>query len=102
MTKQVQINGKGYPVSFGFAALMTFTDQTGLSLNELDKLGDNMALSDALAMMWAGLKDGARKEKQAFSLTIEDVADMLDDDQEALGKVLEVFADSFGEKQPGK
>jgi ABC-type transporter Mla subunit MlaD len=102
MTKQIQINGKAYPVSFGFAALMTFTDATGLTLSDLDQLGENMGLSSAVAMMWAGLKDGARKEKQPFSLSLEDVADLLDGDQDALARVLEVFADSFGEKQPGK
>ena len=102
MTKQVTINGKGYPVSFGFAALMTFTDQTGLTLDELNTLGEQITLSTAVALMWAGLKDGARKEKLDFLLTLEDVADLIDEDGDALGNVLEVFASSFGDNEPGK
>jgi len=95
MTKQVTINGAYYPVKFGFSALISFTDAAGLALEDLENLGDGMTLGTALTLVWAGLKDGARKEKQPFDLTVEDVADLIDDDQEAINNVLELFAKSF-------
>mgnify|MGYP003133229946 CR=1 FL=1 len=87
----VFINGKDYPVKYGFAALRAFTDKTNMSLGELSSLGENMTISQAIALVWAGLKDGARVMKQDFNMTIDDVADLLDEDQEAMTKVLKVF-----------
>ena len=102
MTKTVEINGKEYPVKFGYSALSKFCDIAGLALNELDKLGSEMTLSQAIALVWCGLKDGARYDKMKFNLAVEDVADLLDDDADALNKVLEVFSDSFGDNTETK
>ena len=87
----VFINGKDYPVKYGFAALRAFTDQTNTNLGELSALGDNMTITQAIALVWAGLKDGARVMKQDFNLSLDDVADLLDEDHEAMTKVLKVF-----------
>ena len=96
----VFINGVDYPVKYGFAALRAFTDVTGTTLQELSKLGDSMTTTQALALVWAGLKDGARVMKKDFDLSIDDVADLIDEDQEAMNKVLAVFQDSLA--QPSK
>lgn len=87
----VFINGKDYPVKYGFAALRAFTDKTNTNLGELSALGDNMTISQAIALVWAGLKDGARVMKQDFNLSLDDVADLLDEDHDAMTKVLKVF-----------
>lgn len=95
MTKHVNIGGEERAVKFGFAALMEFTEANGYTMANLDTLGDNMKLKDALYLVWCGLKHGARVEKQPFSYTIEDVADWLDDRPEAMEEVLNVFSTSF-------
>ena len=95
MVKYVDFGGEPRPVKFGFAALMNFTDMSGYKLNDLDKLGENMTLSDAVKLIYCGLKTGARVEKKKFNSSLEDVADWLDDNQNTLQEVLNIFAESF-------
>ena len=66
MVKHVEIGGVSRPVKFGFAALMEFTEENGYTMADLDKLGENMKLKDALFLVWCGLKHGARVEKQPY------------------------------------
>ena len=93
--KPVIIAGKDYPVKYGFAALRAFSDVTGTTLGELGSLGESMTITQAIALVWAGLKDGARVTKMNFDLELDDVADMLDEDEKAMEKVLAVFTDSL-------
>lgn len=102
MTKNVKVGGEDRPVKFGFAALMEFTEENGLSMAELENLGDNMRLKDALFLVWVGLKHGARVEKKPFTYTVEEVADWLDDDPGAMERVLEVFGQSFSDAEDEK
>ena len=98
----VFIAGQDYPVKYGFAALRAFSDVTGTTLAELSSLGENMTITQALALVWAGLKDGARVMKQDFVLSIDDVADLIDEDEEAMNKVLKVFQDSLAKPTKSK
>lgn len=102
MTKNVEIGGKLRPVKFGFAALMEFTEANGYTMADLDTLGESMKLKDALFLVWCGLKHGARVEKKAFEETLEEVADWLDDQPEAMENVLNVFAQSFSPSEGEK
>ena len=43
-----------------------------------------MSLDDACQLVLAGLKDGARVSGKECSLNVDDVADLLDDDFDAL------------------
>ena len=96
------INGKDYPVKYGFAALRAFSDATNISLQQLSTIGNNMSITQALALVWAGLKDGARVMKQDFNMSIDDVADLLDQDQDAMSKVLKVFEESLAKPTKSK
>jgi hypothetical protein len=102
MTKHINLGGEDRPVKFGFAALMNFTDMSGYKLNELDKLGDNMTLTDAVKLIYCGLKNGSRVERQKFNHQLEDVADWLDESPTAINEVLELFAQSFSNEEQGE
>ena len=102
MVKYVEIGGEERPVKFGFAALMEFTEENGYTMADLDNLGENMKLKDALFLVWCGLKHGARVEKKPYSYSIEEVADWLDEQPEAMDKVLNVFSSSFGASEEEK
>jgi len=102
MVKHVKIGGEERAVKFGFAALMEFTEANGYTMTDLDSLGENMKLKDAIFLVWCGLKHGARVEKTAFAYTIDDVADWLDDRASALEEVLNVFSSSFGAAEEEK
>jgi len=95
MVKKVNIGGEERPVKFGFAALMQFTDATGYTLAQLDSIGDSLTLSQAIELIKAGLKQGARIEGEKFNATSEEIADWLDETPEALEQVLTVFTESF-------
>tara|TARA_R100000951_G_scaffold57125_1_gene47975 strand:- start:2788 stop:3090 length:303 start_codon:yes stop_codon:yes gene_type:complete len=95
MVKKVNIGGEERPVKFGFAALMQFTDATGYTLAQLDSIGDSLTLSQAIELIKAGLKQGARVEGEKFNATSEEIADWLDESPEALEQVLAVFTESF-------
>ena len=99
MVKTVNIGSEVRPVKFGFAALMQFTDATGYKLSDLDKIGESLTLSEDLELVRAGLKQGARLEKQPFNYELEEIADWLDDSPGALEEILAIFTDSFTQEK---
>tara|TARA_R100000963_G_C4626063_1_gene92283 strand:+ start:415 stop:789 length:375 start_codon:yes stop_codon:yes gene_type:complete len=98
MFEVVILNKKDYPIRFGMNALRIYCKQTNKSLTDLEKLGQDMSLDDACQLILAGLRDGARVAGKDFSLNVEDMADLLDDDFEALQKCLNVFSEQFSAK----
>ena len=99
MVKKVNIGGEERAVKFGFAALMEFTEATGYTLSQLDSLGESLTLTQAIELIRAGLKQGARVEGDKFNATAEEVADWLDDSPGALEEVLAVFTESFTQEK---
>lgn len=95
MTKQILINGTEHPVKYGFNALRLFSNETGVGLDELSKLETSMSIDYAITLIWAGLKDGARVQKQEFTMTLDDVADLLDDDPTIIEQCVAYFVESF-------
>tara|TARA_R100000654_G_scaffold39612_2_gene65451 strand:- start:2439 stop:2786 length:348 start_codon:yes stop_codon:yes gene_type:complete len=98
MYEIVILNGQDYPVRFGMNSLRVFCHATGRSLQDLEKIGFDLSLNDACELIKAGLSDGARKAGKDFQMTTEDIADLLDEDFEALQRVLDVFATQFTAK----
>lgn len=92
----VKINEKKYPVKFGFNALRKYSALTNTSLQELDKLGQDMSLDGALTLIFCGIEDGYRAAKQQCELTIDSLADLIDEDFDAIGRCMEVLAEQMG------
>lgn len=92
----VKINEKKYPVKFGFNALRKYSALTNTSLQELDKLGQDMSLDSALTLIFCGIEDGYRAAKQQCEITIDSLADLIDDDFDAIGRCMEVLAEQMG------
>lgn len=97
MQEHIEIARKTYPVKYGFNALRIFTSLSGVKLQDMGQLSTEINLEQAIFLMYAGLKDGARAEKINFTLSVDDVADLLDQDQEALNRCMEVFARAFAD-----
>ena len=98
MFEVVILNGKDYSLRYGMNALRLYCKRTNRSLQDLDKLGQDMGLDDACQLILAGLQDGARVAGKDFDLTIEDIADILDEDFGALQKCFDVFGEQFSAK----
>ena len=92
----IESNGTKYPVRYGFWALSNFCKLANLTLAELNTLGSNMTMEQAIALVYAGLQDGHRKANLSFSLDPAVVADLLDEDGDLLKKCVSIFSDHQG------
>lgn len=84
----VELSGKEYPLSFGYNALSMYENLTGKSFMQM---GQNLNIEELLAVCYVGLKDGARKSKSEFDLTIQDVGDLLDENESAFEDIMSAF-----------
>jgi len=99
----VKLGEDKYPIKFGFNALRKYSMKTGTTLNELNKLGADMNLNDALILIYCGIEDGYRAAKQECKLSVDDLADLMDGDFDAIGRCMEVLTQMMGgdsEKKP--
>jgi hypothetical protein len=99
--KTVETAAGPMPVHFGWAALAEWTQNTGLTLNELNEIGEKLTVTDAIFLVYAGLRHGARKEKVDFHLTIEDVADLMDETPTLMSEAMEEFSRSMSPNAKG-
>jgi hypothetical protein len=68
MYEIVVINKTDYPIRFGMNSLRLFCKDTGRTLQDLDKLGQDMSLDDACYLILNGIKDGCRVSGKECSL----------------------------------
>ncbi len=92
----IEIGNSKHPLKFGFNALRKYTAKTNTSLQDLDKLGDQMSLDQALILIHCGIEDGYRAAKQECKLSVDDLADLLDGDFDAVGRCMEVLSSQMG------
>ena len=97
----IEINKELYPIRFGMNALRMFCKEQKIPLTGLADLANEISLDEACMLILCGLRDGARKQNQVCKLSIEDIADALDDDMELITKAMGIFADSFNTKEKG-
>lgn len=94
----VKIGEKKYPIKFGFNALRKYSLKTGTTLAQLNQIGDNMGLNDALILIHCGIEDGYRAAKQECKLSVDDLADAMDGDMDGIARCMEVLTDMMGGK----
>tara|TARA_R100000781_G_scaffold115006_1_gene88391 strand:- start:558 stop:884 length:327 start_codon:yes stop_codon:yes gene_type:complete len=92
----VEIDGERHPIRFGMNALRKFGKRTGTTLADLEKLGADMDLENALQLVYAGIEDGYRKAKQKCELDVESLADLIDNDYDALAKCMNILSQHMG------
>ena len=98
----VKLGGKKYPIKFGFNALRKYSVKTGTTLAQLNQIGDNMSLNDALILIHCGIEDGYRAAKQKCEISIDDLSDKMDGDMEGIGRCMEILTDMIGGKTEKK
>lgn len=94
MIHEIQIGGQTRPVKFGMNTMALFGDMTGYRLAQMQSLGSDLTMKDVIILMWCGLKEGARKQGDQFSATIEDVGDWIDDDPGSIAGMMNIYANS--------
>ena len=101
--KIITIGKEDHPIKFGFNALRKYSKMTNTSLADLDKLGQEMTLDNALILMYCGIEDGYRASKQEMKLSVDDLADSIDGDFNAIARCMEILGEMMGqvnEKKP--
>ena len=94
MITEINIGGRLRPIRFGFNALSDFCTLTGMKIGDLDKIGSGMDFSHIRALVFCGLKAGARRAGEKFTATLEDVGDWMDDNPESLVACFDEFVAS--------
>ena len=92
----ITTGGKEYYIRFGFNALRIFSNENNLSLSDMDKLGNEISLQQTLSLIHVGFREGSRKMKQEFTMSIDDVADLLDNDPTIMQRCMEIFQEHIG------
>ena len=96
MFEYIKINDKKMACKFGFNALRHFSKETGTSIQDMGKIGNDMTFETAIQLIYCGLKDGARAAKDVFTYTIDDLGDDLDYDMEAIERCMTLFTEQMG------
>ena len=95
------IGGQVRPLHFGFAALSEWCELSGFGIQDLSKIGENLSLSNAISLIYVGLKHGARKSKEDFNLTSDDIADCIyDEGMGVFNEAMEIFGKSMAKINP--
>jgi len=96
MYEILEINDKEFACKFGFNALRRFSRLTKMPISQLEILGDKMTLDEAVILIHCGIADGHRAAKKELDYSIDDLADDLDTDMEAIGRAMDIFGNQMG------
>lgn len=92
MLRQVTIGGVVHPISFGVNCLANFARETGLGFGDMV---NEIPFHAKLSLIYNALKDGARIEKKPFTMTEEEVGDMLGTNIKLINTLIEYFIEDW-------
>jgi len=78
--KQIQIGGKKRLMKMGTNSTAIFCEMHNIPLADFQSHFENMGMLQFRDLVYACLKDGARKEGKDFNVSPDDVGDWLDED----------------------
>jgi hypothetical protein len=96
---EIKFGGEKRPVKYGWAAIAEFGKLTGVNFGNLGTIEAELDLAGILALIFVGLKHGARAEKKEFSLTMDEIGDFMDEEDDFNAKLQE-FLDVFTQQMP--
>ena len=93
----VTLNEKEYTVHFGIGALRKFSSHAKIPLSAFTD-GDMMkglTLDDLMCLIHIAFKEGHRKAKKKFSLDVDGLCDLIDDTENGIEKIMDVFGSTM-------
>jgi len=96
----IQIKNKEHFLSFGKMFIIRITKELGVALNELGDYINQNPVQSSLEIMRIALEEGKRKNKAPKQLdyTVEQLADIWDDEEDLLERFMELFNQGFEKK----
>lgn len=96
----LNLNGKDHEVSFGKMFLIRISKELGVSFDKLQEYVQSDPIQSSIELMRISLDEGKRKAKSTQpSYSVEQLADIWDNDDELLERFMALFNDSFEKKQ---
>jgi hypothetical protein len=86
-------------VSFGKMFLANLSTELGVGLEQISEVIASNPVMTSLQIMLISLKEGARISKKEFGLTIEDLADAWDLDEDLVERFFEMLNDGVQPKK---
>lgn len=80
-TAQIVLGSKPFTLKYGWRAFTALADELGCTVNNIDAVVSNMPVSSLTVVLWAGL------QRNHPDMTVDAVADLLDDGNIAQAKV---------------
>ena len=93
MLTTIKLNGKEYPIDYGYRARYYYEKDTGVKI--LNSIANGIDHNTLIDLSLYALKTGHKKEGKTFNLDIDGVLDLLDSDNDSLLKLMEAFAESM-------
>ena len=95
--KTIKIGGKKRPLDFDYNALCDYEDLVGSNFFDAIRSID---LRRGRALVYMGLKSGARKDNQNFDYTLEEVGEWLqEEDATIMEEVMIIVTESLPQKK---
>jgi len=91
MMHYINIGGNERPIHFGVNAMALYSEMENISMDEMMAKIDKMRLDQMVKLIYAALKEAARKEKDDIEFTVSDVGDWLDDDFSKLTECINIM-----------
>lgn len=93
--RQITINGKKYGFRFSLLAAREYQRLTG---SGLESLNGEVSFDSLVNIVYCGLAGAAKKNRQEFTMTVDDVAIELEDEVESNGmSVFDTITELIGE-----
>jgi len=92
------------PVNYGMNAMAMFSEERSIGINDVFNLDyDKLNFMDLMALLYVGLKDGARKAGEECKFkSLEEFLDFADEESDVIGEVASVFAGQQKESKGGE
>lgn len=92
---EIEVGGVKHPIYYGMAALDEFLNIQNITLQQLSALTDNMTFSTIINLVMVGLKHGHRRANKEFTMSYEDVADMMDESPDLFKTCMDLFTEAM-------
>jgi hypothetical protein len=99
MVEYVELDGKRFPVKYGFWALKRFNDATNTTFVGIIDLMKVAKIGDILILAQIGLEEGARMFGEKFNHSQEEIAGWFDKNPMVFVEFVNVLAKSIGSQK---
>lgn len=100
MVKHVKINGKSYPLLWGWNAIRKFSQETEIELFNIE-ITLIRRIDYLFVAIYIAICEGYRKEGTGCNLTIDDLGDEFNEDPKAVKVVLKTLLEQMKMTLPG-